>query len=267
MSPERFQIKNRHGLKLVIQVDTPENPKNLVFIAHGQGGHIEQKHIQAFADAFLENDFRVVRFDATHSIGESEGDIKDVTYTGFIEDLEDVINWARTQPWFQQPFALCGHSMGGTSTAWYAEKHPDEILCLAPISTAVNYGLYLPTMDDDFLKNWRRKGYYESPSNSKPGVVKKIGIQVLEDMKQYDLLVSADKLTMPVLLMAGENDQPTPYEHQKMLFNAILGHNKKLLKIANADHNFRGSGDDTKKLEEVKNIISAWLRDINRLSP
>ena len=33
MKTERFEIKNRYGLKLVIQVDTPENPKNLVFIA------------------------------------------------------------------------------------------------------------------------------------------------------------------------------------------------------------------------------------------
>lgn len=125
-----------------------------------------------------------------------------------------MINWARGQAWFQQPYALCGHSMGGTSTAWYAEKHPDEILCLAPISTAVNYELYLPTMDDDFLKNWREKGYYESPSNFKQRVIKRIGIQILEDMKKYDLLTSVGKLTMPILLMAGENDRPTPYDHQ-----------------------------------------------------
>lgn len=267
MKTERFTIKNRHGLKLVIQVDAPEKPQNLVFIQPGQGGIIEQNHIEAFALAFLDNSFRVVRFDPTHSVGESEGNIKDVTYTGYIEDLEDVINWARTQSWFQQPFALCGHSMGGLSTCWYAEHHPDEILLLAPISTTVNYELYLPTMDDDFLKQWQKKGYYESPSNSKPGVIKRVGIQVLEDMKKYNLMEKAGNLSMPVLLMSGENDQPTPYRHQKLLFKAIPNKNKKLVKIENADHNFRGSGDDAKKLEEVKNIISIWLRAMNRLAP
>src|SRR5581483_9228814 len=135
MKPERLSIKNRHGLKLVIQVDVPKHPVSLAFIAHGQGGFIEQKHIQAFTEAFLENDFRVVRFDATNSIGESGGKMENVTTTNYIEDLEDVINWARKQPWFQAPFALAGHSMGGMSTALYAESHPDEVLCLAPISS------------------------------------------------------------------------------------------------------------------------------------
>lgn len=263
MKTERIAIKNRHELKLVIQVDTPDNPNNLVFIEPGQGGFIEQEHIEAFAQAFLENSFRAVRFDPSHSVGESEGAIQDVAYTGYIEDLEDVINWARNQPWFQQPYALCGHSMGGVSTTWYAEKHPDEILCLAPISTAVNYELYLPTMDDDFFRKWREKGYYETTSNSKPGVIKRIGIQILEDMKKYDLLISADKLTMPVLLMAGENDRPTPYLHQKILFDALPGKNKELIKIENADHNFRGPNNYGKTLREVKQAISDWIKSQN----
>ena len=263
MKTERVAIKNRRGMKLVIQIDTPDNPTKLVFIEPGQGGFIEQKHITAFAQAFLENDFRVVRFDPTHSIGDSEGDIFDVTYTSYIEDLEDVIKWARSQPWFQQPYALCGHSMGGVSTAWYAEKHPDEILCLAPISTAVNYELYLPTMDDDFLKNWRERGYYEIPSNSKQGVVKRIGIQILEDMKKYDLLTSADKLAMPVLLMAGENDRPTPYEHQQILFDKIPHQNKKIVKIVGAEHSFRNNQTNEygKELQEAKSILNGWLKE------
>ena len=87
MNTERFSIENRRGLKLVIQVDTPENSSNLVFIAHGQGGFMEQIHITAFTEAFLDNNYRVVRFDATHALGESEGDIIDVTYYSYIEDL------------------------------------------------------------------------------------------------------------------------------------------------------------------------------------
>src|SRR4051812_38165165 len=106
MSAQRLSIKNRHGLKLVIQVDTPDDPKNLVFIEPGQSGTIDQKHITAFAEAFLENGFRVVRFDPTNSIGESGGDLMNVTYENYVEDLEDVINWARSQFWFKKPFAL-----------------------------------------------------------------------------------------------------------------------------------------------------------------
>jgi pimeloyl-ACP methyl ester carboxylesterase len=266
MSIKRIAIKNRHDLKLVIQVDEPENPTNLVFIAHGQGGFIEQPHIQAFADAFLENDFRVVRFDATNSIGESDGDIINVTTTNYLEDLQDVIKWARTQQWYKEPFALAGHSMGGMSTALYAEQHPKEVLCLAPIAAVINYHLAESKYDPKDLKSWQKQGYQESKSYSKPGVVKRVRWGFMEDLKKYDLLRNASRLAMPVLLMAGEDDKGTPYKHQKILYDAMPGNKVTLLKVENADHNFRGSGDYAKKLREVKKAISEWLRN-NRLSP
>jgi pimeloyl-ACP methyl ester carboxylesterase len=258
---QKIVIKNRHGLKLVIQVDTPDNPINLVFIAHGQAGFIEQKHIQVFADAFLENNFRVVRFDATHAMGESGGDIQDVTFTGYIEDLEDVINWARKQVWFQRPFALCGHSMGGLSTGYYAEVHPDEILCAAPLSACINHNLYSQTLDKDYLKQWQERGFIEKESRSKPGTTFRVGWQAVEDIKNYDLLKHADKLTMPILLMAGSEDTSTPFEQQKILFDKIPGNNKQLIKIEGVEHSFR-SGDvyEQEKLDEVKQAISEWLR-------
>ena len=269
MSTERAAIKNRYGLKLVIKVDTPENPKNLVFIQPGQGGFIEQVHISAFAEAFLENGFRTVRFDPTNSLGESGGDPQDVTYDNYLEDLEDVINWARTQPWFQQPFALCGHSMGAQSTAWYAEHHPQEVELLAPVAPPVHYGLWVKTLAPQTLKDWQEKGYKEDVSRSKPGVVKKIGWGVNESLKKFDLLPNADKLTMPAFFMAGEFDEPCPYKNQKVLFDLIPSKNKKFVEISDAEHSFRNNGTKEygKELQEAKTALSAWLRDINRLAP
>lgn len=263
MKTERFEIKNRHGLKLVIQVDTPDNPTNLAFIAHGQGGFIEQKHIEAFTQAFLENDYRVVRFDATNSIGESGGKIEDVTTTNYLKDLEDVITWARSQDWFKEPFALCGHSMGGMSTALYAENHPEQISLLIPASAVINYELSASTRDPNFLKNWQEKGYDDQPSFSKPGVMKRVGWGYMEDLKKYNLLKNADKLTMPVLMMAGDKDNGTPIRHQKLLLDAIPSENKKLIEVKDADHNYRGTDDYEASLDQIKAAISSWLKEIN----
>lgn len=265
MTTERIFIKNRHGLKLFIQVDSPANPKNLVFIAHGQGGSTKQNHIEAFSRAFLENDFRVVRFDATHSLGESEGDIFDVTYDSYLEDLEDVINWARAQDWFQQPFSLCGQSMGATSTAWYAQHHPEEIKYLAPIAPVVNYELRIKAMNPEYFKEWKEKGYKEEASRSMPGVIKRIGWGVNESLKKFDLLPLADRLTMPILFMSGEFDEPCPYENQKMLFDRIPSRNKKFVKIDNAEHSFRNykTQEYGKELQEAEVALSTWLRDLN----
>ncbi len=259
---ERVAIKNRQGLKLVIRVDAPKNPSNLVFIGHGRGGFMAQKHIKAFAKAFLENNFRVVRFDSTNSIGESEGDMLNLTYDTYLADLEDVINWARTQPWFQHPFSLCGQSMGAQAVAWYAEQHPEEIKYLAPIAPVVNFELWSKTWPAGYLEKWQADGYVAEASQSKPGVIGKTGWGLAESQKRYDLLPLAHELTMPVFFMAGEFDQPCPAKNQQVLFDAIPSKNKKFVKIAGAEHGFRNNQTQTygKELEEAKTALSDWLK-------
>ncbi len=261
---KRTEIKNRHGLKLVIQVDTPDNPKNLVFIEPGQSGTIDQKHITAFAEAFLKNSFRVVRFDPTKSVGESGGELINVTYDNYVQDLEDVINWARTQAWFQQPFALCGHSMGAQAVAWYAEHHPSEVLLLAPMAPVVNYDLYMTTLDPEEKRQWQEKGYQESRSKSRPGVIKRVGWRSNESLKKYDIVPQASKLTTPVINIVGEKDQPCPVEHQQIFMDAVASPNKKLVTIAGAQHSYRNAKSDeySNELQEVEQALSAWLRSV-----
>jgi pimeloyl-ACP methyl ester carboxylesterase len=260
---ERFEIKNRHGLKLVIQVDTPENPKNLAFIEPGQSGTIDQVHITAFAEAFLENGFRTVRFDPTNSLGESGGELINVTYDNYVEDFEDVVNWARTQEWFQQPYAVCGHSMGAQASAWYAEQHPDEILLAAPMAPVVNYDLYITTINPDEKRQWQEKGYQESVSKSK-GVTRRVGWGVVESLKKYDIVQNANKLTMPVINVVGDKDLPCPLKHQEVFMDAVASSNKKLVVIPGAQHSYRNADSDEygKEVQEVKAALSSWLRDL-----
>jgi alpha-beta hydrolase superfamily lysophospholipase len=43
---------------------------------------------------------------------------------------------------------------------------------------------------------------------------------------------------MPVLLMAGDNDDSTPYKHQEVLFEKIPSKDKQIIKIHDAQHSF-----------------------------
>ena len=45
----------------------------------------------------------------------------------------------------------------------------------------------------------------------------------MEDRLQYDVLLKAEKLQMPVLLIVGDKDDITPPEHQKILFDLLPG--------------------------------------------
>ncbi|MDP3762744.1 MAG: alpha/beta hydrolase [bacterium] len=248
-------IKNRKGQKIAVLVEKPENPKRLAFIMHGLGGFKEQPHIQAIAEAFLESGYTVIRFDTTNTFGESEGNYENATTTNYYEDLEDVIEWSKTQPWYQEPLVLSGHSLGGICTALYAEKYPEKVKALVPISAVVSGKLSSETpYHKSIEEEWRKIGWLEEKSISMPGVIKHLKWSHMEDRLKYDLLPNAKKLAMPVLLIVGEKDTTTPLEHQKILFDDLPGP-KELRVIKGAAHTFRKE----EHIAELKEIIKNWL--------
>lgn len=257
---EKLFIQNRDGKRITVLLDLVETHQGLAFVAHGLGGFKEQPHIQAFADAFKESGYSVVRWDAIHTLGESEGSFEDATVTNYFEDLEDVINWAKTQMWYQEPFALCGHSIGGMAVALYAEKYPEQVKGLAQISTMVSGALSLQehhkSDKKEELEEWRRTGILIKESTSKPGTYKRLKWHHMEDRMRYDLIPAADALRMPVLFIVGEHDTGTPPEHQKILYDAIPHDNKELHIINGAEHTFRSPAH----LEEVKTILKNWIQ-------
>jgi pimeloyl-ACP methyl ester carboxylesterase len=143
--------------------------------------------------------------------------------------------------------------------------HPEEVLCLAPIALVPNFDMYnefKKQNDPGFMEDWQVKGYFENESRSKPGLVKRVGWGVAEDLKKYDVVAGANKLTMPVLLMAGDNDDSTPYKHQEVLFEKIPSKDKQIIKIHDAQHSFWSVSGNYEPLNEVKAALSSWLRDL-----
>ncbi|MDP2708854.1 MAG: alpha/beta fold hydrolase [bacterium] len=250
-------IKNRKGKKIVVVVDAAPEQKGLAFVMHGLGGFKEQPHIQALAQAFKDNNYTVVLFDATNSIGESDGKYEDATVTNYYADLEDVISWAKTQGWFKEPFCLTGHSLGGFCIAHYAANHPPEVRAVAPISALISGELSIIAHGQEDIDNWRKTGWKIAPSLSRPGIVKKLKWSHMEDRLKYDLLKEADKLTMPVLLIVGENDESIPPEHQRLLYDKLPG-KKELHIIKGAEHTFR----DENSLREIREIMGRWVEGI-----
>lgn len=246
-------IQNRKEQKISAIIEEVDNAKGLVFVMHGLGGFKEQAHIETFAEAFRDKNYTVVRFDTTNTFGESDGNYQGATTTNYYEDLEDIIKWAETQNWYQEPFVLAGHSLGAICSALYAEKYPTKVKAIAPISTVVSGELTLKTDRED-VKNWEKTGWRISKSKSKPGVIKRLPWSHMLDRLKYDLLPDVDKLTMPVLLIVGEKDNSTPPEHQKILFDKLPGE-KEFHVIKGSEHTFR----EKEHLDEIKKIFIDWI--------
>lgn len=245
---EKIFTLNRKRQRIVLLVEENKNPKGLVFVMHHLGGHKFSANIAAYAEAFWEKKFTVVRIDATNSFGESEGNFADATITNYFEDLEDVILWAKDQSWYQEPFWLCGHSLGGTSSALYAQKYPEKVRALAPIATVVSGRLSSEVDKYKNLEEMKARGWIEERNGIK------LNYSHMEDRFKYDLLSGAKKLTMPVLMIVGEKDRGTPFKHQKMLYDLLPG-KKELHVIKDAPHVFM----EERHLGEIKNIFLDWI--------
>ena len=250
-----FNIKNGHGFEIVGYVNLIEPIKNIAFIAHGLGGFKEQRHIQVFAKAFEESGISTILWDFTNSIGKSGGKMEDASITSYLGDLEEVLNLSKEQSWYREPFILCGHSLGGITTAIYAEKHPKKVKGLAPISTVVSGKLSWDSYTKKELDDWRKKGSRFELSKSKPWVIKKLKWSHMEDRLKYDILKNVRQLTMPVLLIVGSKDKSTPEDTQKLLYEALPTKHKELHIIKNAPHSFYNPFH----LSEVKKIIINWI--------
>lgn len=210
---QTFFIRNRKNQRIAIIVEPNEHARGLAFIMHGLGGNKEQPHLQTIAQACQECGYSRVRFDTTNTYGESDGAYEDATVTNYYEDLEDVIAWSRTQAWFLEPFVLFGHSLGAMCVALYAEKYPDQVRALAPLGTVVSGTLSLHTHKHAIIaEEWKRTGWREEMSESVPGRVKRLKWSHMEDRLRYNLLDHIDRLTMPVLMIVGSEDDSTPVD-------------------------------------------------------
>lgn len=276
---EKIFIKNRKGQKIAVVVEKPDfpspafqasspargeennekNAKGLAFVMHGLGGFKEQLHIRVIAEAFLENGYTTVSFDTTNSIGESEGKYEDATTTNYYADLEDVIKLSESQSWYQEPFVLAGHSLGGFSVVYFSENYPSKVKAVAPVSAMISGKLSIETKKySERLDEWKKTGWLETESVSKPGFIKRLPWSHIEDRFKYDLLSDANRLTMPVLLIVDSEDDACPVEYQKMLFNALTD-KKEFQIIQGAPHTFRAP----EHLRELKEIFDKWIKSLN----
>lgn len=249
---EKIFIKNRKGLKMAVLVEEAENQKGLVFLMHGFLSFKEHPLLVETAKVFKENNFITVSFDATNSLGESEGKMEDGTTTGYFEDLEDVIDWSKKQKWYDNEFFLVGHSMGGYCIAHYATRN----------SNVKGLIVFVPKVIGDIpnkleLEELETKGHIEWESHSTPGVSKRKGYKYFEEEKNLNLLKITEKIKCPVLMISGEKDEVIPIEQQKMLFNKIES-KKELHIFKDGDHNLKGEENS----EELHSFLNNWIKSI-----
>ena len=241
---------NRHGLKVFIKtLMIPGSTKN-VYLAHGFSDVHDTAHMRALTGAFVEAGYNVIVWDATHSWGRSEGTTEQASFYYHHEDLEDVIEWSRAQPWYQPQFALAGHSLGGMAAGTYAASHAATIQRLVLVSPVVSGPALRRRIPLPLRAWWRIRGHVRLPKG-----VSSYKWEFMRSSWSYNLLASAHRLTMPVLIIGAGHDFLIPPRLLKRLFRQIPVEQKRLEFVSMARHSFDGPNETT----ALRQAVIKWL--------
>jgi len=252
-------IKNRKNQSIAVVVNETIDSKGLAFIMHGLGGFKEQPHIRAMAEVFEKTNYTTVLFDATNSIGESDGRYEDATMENYYEDFEDVINWSKSQPWYKEPFCIAGHSLGGYSVLRFAEENPELVKGVFSWAPVISGKLsYEATERIGEIENWKKTGWKVRISNSKPGLELRLPWPHMLERQNHDLFPNVEKLTMPTAIIVGDEDTSCPLDQQEKFFPLIPGNKKELYVIKGAPHTFR----EESHLNQLQERLAQWLTNL-----
>jgi len=218
---ETVIITNRQGKRIVGDLHLPAEKQDkypLVLVVHGFKGHKDQGWTTEAAQRLSEEGVAAYRFDLTNGIGESDGDLVNITMTGNIEDIEDVLGYFQKQDFVDESrIGLAGHSLGAMEILISAGKRND-IKTIVAMSSATNEDL--GKRKEKELQEIEEKGYFKVFSRSKDKWYK-VGKQFLEDRMGLDFLGFVKGIKCPTLVLHGKGDETCDFAGARKTFESL----------------------------------------------
>lgn len=243
-------ISNRSNIKLSIRLNVADDRNKIVFLLHGLGSRNNYPHMLVLEEYFSKYKYNIINIDATNSLNESGSSVEGVTFSGYINDLEDVIEWAKKQSFYKEPFALGGQSLGAEAVVYYAAMNPNKVELLVSLAFPWLNG-ELESTCNKRVNDINNKGYYEqiSKSTGRKLIIKK---NYLEDLKKYNLESVLKKITARTCIIVGDKDSKYHIDNNKKLF-AELNCEKELYILEDVPHDLANEDNHKVKLENALN--------------
>ncbi len=249
---ENIYIKNRNNLNMSIRLNLDNNRNKLVILEHGLGARKEYPHMLVLENFFVKNGYNVVSIDACDSNNDSDKSLEGITFSGHYNDLEDAINWAKTQNFYSEPFALAGQSLGAQSVVLYAGNYPNKVNVLLPVAFCWING------KEESKTSTRREiiekqGFAEkiSKSTGKSFLIKK---NYLDDLENYNLESTIKNIKAHTYIFIGTEDKDMHIRNSKKLYD-LLTCKKEFFVLPNVPHDLANTEETKKTFENTLNTI------------
>lgn len=247
---EEFELKNRDGKRMPVTLHKPAGEVNGTFVMlHGLGGWKDQEVVTASVTAAVECGYQALTFDAADGAMGPDGDFFTSTNTGYVKDVEDVMQWMNAQPWCKGPVVLGGHSQGGLVALHYAARNPegiDRLLLVAPaVAGHSGWWMYWPRALVWIIRGRMR---WTGPHGKRLWLSR----TWLFDSFNFDGYRDAKRIKVPVLIVSAGADHTVgkPFIHANLTRHFTTARHET---IPRSPHAFCGFEP------ELADIVASWL--------
>ncbi|TVR83332.1 MAG: alpha/beta hydrolase [Chitinophagaceae bacterium] len=272
---KELYIDSNDGLKLFCRCFIPEiKPKKVVIIVHGLGEH--SGRYEEFIRALNKENYGVYSYDQRgHGVSDGQrGHSPD--FNSLLNDLDRVFDAVIAESKPEQIF-LFGHSMGGNVAANYLLKRKNDLIKASILSSPwielafepPAYMLFLAKSVGRIFPSFSQSTKLDVHALSKQSEEVK---KYIEDPLVHDkitagayleifgagknILLNADKLNIPILLMHGKKDKITSFESSKKVASANVG-KVKFLEFENGYHELLHDEEKTDFTKEVIEFLKS----------
>jgi pimeloyl-ACP methyl ester carboxylesterase len=262
-SPVGFDIPCVDGLFIRGEVYPAATPLGSVVICHGFKGFAHWAFFPYLARSLAESGLTAITFDFSGSgIGRDRETFTEAdafggnTFSREIEDIGNVVDYARRMKFIKGKFGLFGHSRGGAMAILYAATPDAEVRSLV---TWAAIGRTTWWTSEEAI-TWRKQGYADV-TNSRTGQVMRMGTDLLDDVEMHgntklNVAAAAAKITVPWLIVHGTADETVPSADAERLHELSIG-TSTLRLIEGASHVF----DAKHPLTEVPSALEQVVQE------
>jgi dienelactone hydrolase len=258
-SPKAFDIPCADGLFIRGEVYPAVSPLGSVVICHGFKGFAHWAFFPYLARSLADSGLTAITFDFSGSgIGRDRETFTELdafggnTFSRELEDIENVVDYARRMKFINGKFGLFGHSRGGAMAILYAATPEAQGQVNSLVTWAAIGRTNWWTPAEAII--WRKQGYADV-TNSRTGQVMRMGTELLDDVEihgktKLDVAAAAAKIKVPWLIVHGTADETVTSTDAERLHELSPG-TSTLRLIEGANHGF----DAKHPLSEVPPVL------------
>jgi alpha-beta hydrolase superfamily lysophospholipase len=226
------------GVKLSVSHYEPaSSARHVAVFLHGLASDQKGEKAVHFRKRLLKEGMAYATFDF-RGHGKSEGEMRELTVTGLLEDCEQVIRPLSER---YERVSLIGSSMGACAAAWYATLNPGVISSCALIAPALNFvGLLVDQTGRDGLKEWKKSGRLQF-TNQYCDI--ELGYDMVRDWSNYPVSALASRYATPTLIVHGMKDDSISYLHSLSFTARASGAEIDVILLSDGDHRLTAHRD------------------------